>query len=1339
MSSAGSAAGGGFDLQASTGSFVTAHILAREPLHWLPGDIEDVPTAISAESGGPGDDLRIEFEGGVVAEVEVKRGLRADARFWGAIEALTTGLAQNSTLFAILVVDSTATEAIRSRLRQDLVRLHRGRDDNLHEITLQVQDFVRRAGYPDEMLRRLAVHMLMVEDPAGPHTKDAVRCLAGALEDPTQALGVWDVLTRDVLNMIRIRGRRDRSSLISHLARRGHVVRQSGGILAASTASGIGEEGSSLTSTPVQSSPEAQSPEDAPWLPRFNEARELYRQGAVRSALAMWDRLRKEIIAAPASASLRARVHNNIAVAHLELARPDEARVTLQTALDYSPEDATILAHLAQAELLADRRADALRHARAAIDRDSESLLGWSILIQSAETPIEDEEIPTALRNVPEILVARAMEINRRDRGKAADLLREALRTGPRELQILIVLAETIYVSLYPRRASDPVPAAAVEEITRLGIEAATALEGTERVRLLARALVVQGAAADLAGDVERGAALFKRAAQVDPSYKRAQLAAARAQMILGNGPAALYLVEDTPEEERDAWWHSLRAASLLEAGRPEELDADVRAAVSIVEPENVAHIAQSLADTVFRAARFDLITLPLDLLERAGQQDWVHLFRARVAARTGDRDTAVEEYETALGIVPPQARSELEVEFAAYLNELGEHERAAELFEAANAWNHSERAAQRYAGSLFVLGWWDRAASSLEKLGGAGDLPSWALDLQSRIALYRDDVPGALAALEQLIQLHPDDADVRLRLAHTLLRVDADDQAAEVLASLEAREDLDPEDMVNLARLLVQVGRSRRAMILAYRALRERPDDPRIQVACITEVFLAADDVPGDLLARTAVVADTWVKLAADDGEEMEYLILSEGPTDIRRNELLATDDRAQQFLGLAKGDRVVLHRSTVNEKAFLVAELKSAILHTVHDAMLGYQARFPGRTDMQMLHVGQGESFDPWPFFKAILQKNEAGKAMVEWYREKRLPMGTMADVAGQSVRRTYLQFLRDPDTVVYVEEPSQDRLEESLSEARKEAVVVTATGLATLEVLDQLGLLPKLYHRLLVPQSLVDEFNVELAHWEAASRYGGYKSAGVNEDYSFGFTDISVEDLEQVSHHLTKLRDTVLEMAEVSPRPLAPRSSRDAEIRELVGESSADAAALAGPDVALHVDDWGLRWLARSEYHAAGFSTYALLRVAEERGLISADELRRCMVQLITFGHYVIPIDADLLFEALAERAYQIDATMLRLFDRLADPSVTLVGAAGVAVGLLRRLAISPLGKGSLSLVTTILLDRVTQARDLWDAVRLFLEQIGIALRLLPQEYDIVRERVSAFVAAKGTSLD
>jgi tetratricopeptide (TPR) repeat protein len=1335
--SAGSAAGGGFDLQASVGAYVEAHIVAREALHWLEGEELDVPIAVSAETGGPGDDLGIEFEGGRYAEIQVKRGLKADARFWDAVDRLVDGLAADPNLLAILVVDQTASEPVRENFRKDLIRFARGRSDALDGLTSRVIDRVRHAGHTDDVLRRLSVQVLQVESATAPHSRIAAQSLAGVLEDPLGWAAAWDVLTRDSLEMISIRGRRDLSSLVALLASRGCALRRATNILAALGAVPGAVPDVAVASASVESGEAASPPEDTPWILRFEETRALQKQGAVRSALSMLERLRKDVTASPASPRLRARIHNNLGAALLDLARPDEAVIAFRMALEYEPEDLDFLTHLAQAELVAGRREDALRHAREVTDRNPDAVGAWAVLVQASATPVAEEDIPPTVRNHPDVLTARALALPDSERATSIDLLKMALRTGRRDPQLLLLIAELLYTSLFPRRLSDIVPEDVVEEIGRLGAEAAAVLEGTERMRMLARAIVTQGAAADLKGEGDRGASLFQRAVTIDPSYERARMAAARAQMVLGNGAAALYLLDGTPEDERSAAWHTLRAASLVLADRSVELDLDIRNALAKLKPEEAATVAQSLGETIIRSERLDLIGPVLDVLEQAEQWDFLHLFRARTAVRQDDRTTAEQEYSAAIETVRPDGRSELQMEFAAYLHAEGEHERSAELFEASGAWTRNEQAAQLYAKSLLIVGRWDQAAILLERLRAREEIPSWVVDLEARIALQVDDVPGAVTALQHLVHLEPDDVDARLRLAQTLLRSGKEERAAETLVSLEVREDLDPQGMVTLAQLLVEVGRSTRALTLAYRALREYPDDPRLHVACVG-VFFRAEGVPANLFVREVVVADTWVKLCAENGEEVEYLILSEGPVDVWRNEMLASDKRAQPFLGLRVDDTVTLRHGAANEQKFRVVELKSALLHTFHDALLGYQDRFPGRSEMQALHVGEGESFDPWPFYRAVLHGNQSTIELLDLYRDKRFPIGALADIASQTVRRTYLQLLYDSGIPVYVEEPVQERLEESRTEARKETVVLTATGLTTMQLLGRLDLLPRMFARRLAPQSLLDELNKEIAEWEAARDHGGYKTVGVQGDHTFAFTDITPENIDHVVRQVTELRDTVCAIAEITPRPLVARDDHQDEARALLGANSYDAYMLAGASAGLHTDDWGLRWVSRYERHVVGFSTYALLCVARERGILEDEEFFRDVTCLIGFGQTFIPIDVDLLYRAFAERAYHVDAVMLRLFDILADPAVVVESAIDVAAGFIRELARSPLGKGALGIVTTIILDRLSTGRDIRAVVRGFLVGVKHALRLLPREYEIVRERVSGFVAAKTAEL-
>ena len=72
MTAGGRAASGGTEFHASVAAFVYAAMLAKTPLTWF-GVAGRVPTGISAESGGGGDDLRIMFGSGSLPEVQVRR------------------------------------------------------------------------------------------------------------------------------------------------------------------------------------------------------------------------------------------------------------------------------------------------------------------------------------------------------------------------------------------------------------------------------------------------------------------------------------------------------------------------------------------------------------------------------------------------------------------------------------------------------------------------------------------------------------------------------------------------------------------------------------------------------------------------------------------------------------------------------------------------------------------------------------------------------------------------------------------------------------------------------------------------------------------------------------------------------------------------------------------------------------------------------------------------------------------------------------------------------------------------------------------------------------------
>lgn len=72
----GPGAGGGMNFHSAVLAAAAVHMLRGTSTGWLEEEATAVPVAVWAETKGPGDDIRLEFDKGKTAEAQVKRGLR---------------------------------------------------------------------------------------------------------------------------------------------------------------------------------------------------------------------------------------------------------------------------------------------------------------------------------------------------------------------------------------------------------------------------------------------------------------------------------------------------------------------------------------------------------------------------------------------------------------------------------------------------------------------------------------------------------------------------------------------------------------------------------------------------------------------------------------------------------------------------------------------------------------------------------------------------------------------------------------------------------------------------------------------------------------------------------------------------------------------------------------------------------------------------------------------------------------------------------------------------------------------------------------------------------------
>jgi hypothetical protein len=237
-STGGSRAAGGFMFQARCSAYVAAHLLAGHRLGWIHGLADDIPKIIAAESGGPGDDLRITLRDGRTIEAQVKRGLTRNARLWEALTALAKGLDGDAADFGLLVACPHASKSILIHLARDLERLGDGRTDQLSDIGSEWHRRLQAIGIPVSVCGRLRIVALAATDVQPAAMRLAESYLRPLLQDPTTTAQAWAALVADAFRLIEYRGRRTIESTLRVLPT--HGIALSTGVTVAAPAAILG-------------------------------------------------------------------------------------------------------------------------------------------------------------------------------------------------------------------------------------------------------------------------------------------------------------------------------------------------------------------------------------------------------------------------------------------------------------------------------------------------------------------------------------------------------------------------------------------------------------------------------------------------------------------------------------------------------------------------------------------------------------------------------------------------------------------------------------------------------------------------------------------------------------------------------------------------------------------------------------------------------------------------------------------------------------------------------------------------------------------------------------------
>jgi tetratricopeptide (TPR) repeat protein len=1265
----------GTTYQARVIGFVYVHLLAQTPLGWLP-NVDDTPNAVSGETKGAGDDIRIKVAGAdTPVEVQAKHGLNAAGELDALLSELRDALADPKTAAEmngnaaaaatgtkaelqgspyVLTVDRGSTRALYTEFAEDLTRLRTGRDDGARQTLRRLlnADPTSRA-----VLERVFVVAIDVDHAHQPEFKQAIALLASILEDPKQAVAAWAVLVADADEICARRLRRDRKALVDILA--------------------------------VANIPVKPLSRDEKWVRQLDFTRDLLKRGYPAAALAHLRRLAAQLRdvsgADQVDRSVRYRLAQQQAAALRQLDRAKDALVQAQEALEVDPDGvhAMVIAAAAAADLGELELARA--YAQAAVGKHPNNPHAWGSLVQVARRTGENiAEPPANVVAMPDFRLIRAhIAMAEASWEEALNLTAGLLEVGERSDDLLYIrISALLNVQLHAPSPLAPDSRIDIENAERLATELIDRISDDTHA-FVAKTYVMRSHARRRLGREEDADADLAHVGEVAADDFDGIRHTANVRLAQGRTDEALAILRH-PAVDHDAVLLALRARLMVDLGKHQEAKATLSQLSRILPDARYAHLVRAgAAETELLLGDIAAAKALLAGVSKQHVDDpSVLVPRARLAFAENDVETGESLFRLAAA-KDVQKRTDYLGEIADQLRRAGHLVRSVDVFrEAIGTTPIADLPIGLAEGYVIALMKTESVAGAQTVVDGLLRTPSpplWAVGLAYEIAVRRDNLSEAISHLETLVARDGANPRVRFALIRWLIELERIDEARAHIDWLKNAAGLSPRLRMQLAQLLQTVGDTVEATSLAFQAFREGGTDPALHRAFISITLLGS----AEPLLVDQVGPDTHATLRRADRETKGVTVFAGPPIDPRRNEWSVNDARAAGLLGRRVGDVIVLRPGAVNEERWSVEAIMSAAQFAANDAASHYAEWFPDEPFfIASFSIGKGDQVrDLTPLIASLEQRKTFVVRVFDAYRDHTLPLGFVARTTGHDLVDA-MRYLSDEGgddapllAVEWADRAGQDESRLAATDARE--FVLTRSAI---ETADRLGLLAHLTsnYKLIAPRSLRDVLVREV---QEANKHvtAGLKNIGSSSS-GFSLVDIPAGDGRLIERRDRALRllDWFQESVAIEPRPIEAitlTAADETEEREIIGADSMDAVDLARyGQAAMYADDLGLRRFFVPGAKGRSCSSVGVVRALADRGALTNRERDELLLSLVEMRYGAVPVTVDLL-EAAVRRSVKNALALRRVFTTLASADVSLDETARVIAQFLHRLLTAP----------------------------------------------------------------
>jgi transcription elongation GreA/GreB family factor len=582
---------------------------------------------------------------------------------------------------------------------------------------------------------------------------------------------------------------------------------------------------------------------------------------------------------------------------------------------------------------------------------------------------------------------------------------------------------------------------------------------------------------------------------------------------------------------------------------------------------------------------------------------------------------------------------------------------------------------------------------------------------------------------LQKATELLLDLAKVTGEAKHTLnavfleLRQDHRDVADKLLRTVDSATLSSAELLIQCAQAKTALGHEG-ALELAYEARRRAFRDPDIHFAFVT-LFLNRENIEEEALRPERADVDTAVKLRKDQ-EEKVFVILEVEDISLERGELSPDDDLALKLIGKRSGEQVFLKQTGLEDLAYEVVEIQSKYVAAFQQTLLNFTTWWPTHPALQKADFTDN---DFTKLFAALDARDRLISQVMQAYREKGLPLGTISQLTGGSaldVWRTLVGL--QGQTLLVATGRSRDLQEEKHRAQGADEIIVELSGVLTIALLNLGDTIANAVKRVIVAQATRDEVLADYS-----KQFEGAVASSVigRHEGQYFHHDITDEEREGAREFLDRMRRFLLR-CETAPAAgaLELGHAESSKITELVGSAAAGTVLAAQhAEIPMWVDDLLLKDVAAAEWEVQGFSVQPALQALRDRATITQAEYVRCIRELILANYFHIAVAADDLWAMLDEDDFLITPAWTTVVQRTLGPSSDLQSSAGVAAALLREAWLSDLpDTRKMFLLDAVLTSVIGQRPNLAASSAALSNAVRQTFALLPLQLDFILRSIA-----------